>query len=202
MSQLSRSERVYDLRMRPKDIGVALVTALCLLGGLLLMLSTTTRTATFQDEATPLQLQYPANWTSVDSLQAATLRVVDPTTPGGLRTSLTVEERELDPAAPPTLQTLLDRRVEERQQLMGYHFLSDAEAEVDGARALVSEYAYVVQPIDEARRASLPVVAHAREYIVVAGDHSYYITMAAPEAQFATASRQFDRIIRSVTVQP
>lgn len=201
MSQTSSSQ-IYRLRMLPKDIGVALITALCLLGGLLLMISTTTRTTTFQDEVTPFRVQYPANWLSVDSLQNVTLRVIDPTTPGAVKTSLAVEERELDPAAPPTLQTLLDRRVEERQQLMGYHFLSDGEAEVDGARAIVSEYAYVVQPIDEARRASLPVVIRAREYIVVAGDQSYYITLAAPEAHYNAARPQFDRIIQSVTVQP
>lgn len=194
--------RIYNLRMRPKDLGVALVTVLCLLGGLALMLSTTLRTASFQHEASPLRLEYPASWIGVDALDDVALRVVDPATPGGLRSSLTVEERELDPAAPPTLQTLLDRRVAQRQQLMGYHFLSDGEAEVDGQRAIVSEYAYVVQPIDEARRASLPVVVHAREYIVISGAQSYYITMAAPEQQYAVVRRQFDRVIQSVTVQP
>lgn len=191
----------YRLRMRPKDLGVALVAALFLLGGLALMLSTTGRTTTFQDEASPLRLEYPASWITADSLQAATLRAVDPTTPGGLKTSLTVEQRELDPADPPTLQTLLDRRVEQRQQLASYQFLDEAEAEVGGARAMVSEYAYVVQPIDEARRASLPVVVRAREYIVVAGDQSYYLTLATPEGQYAQARRQFDRIIASTVVQ-
>lgn len=201
MSITSRGDTIYRLRMRPKDLGVALIAALCLLGGLALMLSTTGRTTTFQDEATPLRLAYPADWITADSLQLATLRAVDPTTPGAFKTSLTVEQRELDPADPPTLQTLLDRRVEERQQLVGYHFLDETEAEVGGARAMVSEYAYVVQPIDEARRASLPVVVRSREYIVVAGNQSYYFTLATPEGQYADARRQFDRIIESAVVQ-
>jgi hypothetical protein len=198
----SGGNTIYRLRMRPKDLGVALITALCLLGGLALMLSVTTRTATFQDEATPLRLQYPADWIGVDTLQIVSLRVADPTSPGAVKTSLTVEQRELDPAAPPTLQTLLDRRVEERQQLMGYQFLDEAETTVGGARAMVSEFAYVVQPIDEARRASLPVVVRAQEYIVVTGAQSYYFTLAAPDGRFEAARPEFDRIMGSVVVQP
>jgi len=41
----------------------------------------------------------------------------------------------------------------------------------------------------------------AREYIVVAGDTSYYFTLAAPEQVFVAARRQLDRIIESVVVQ-
>jgi hypothetical protein len=192
---------IYGLRMRPKDLGVALVAALFLLGGLALMLATTGRTTTFQDELSPLRVSYPADWNSADSLQNVALRVVDPTTPGGVKTSFTVEQRELDPADPPTLQTLLDRRVEQRQQLTAYHFLAEGEGTVGGERALISEYAYVVQPIDEARRSSLPVVVRAREYIVVAGEQSYYLTLAAPEAAYPAARRQFDRIIESAVLQ-
>lgn len=194
-------DKIYGLRTRPKDFGVTLIAALCLLGGLALMLSTTMRTQTYQDSVTPLRFQYPADWISADSLQLVTLRAIDPTTPGGFKTTLTVEQRELDPGNPPTLQTLLDRRVEERQQLTGYHFLAESEEEVGGARAIVIEYAYVVQPIDEARRASLPVVVRAREYIVMAGNESYYFSLATPESRYADARRQFDRIIQSAVVQ-
>lgn len=196
------TERIYTLRMAPKDIGVAALAALCLLAGLAVMLTATTRTTTFQDEFSPLRLEYPADWISVDSLQAVSLRVIDPTTPGAFKTTLTVEQRELDPADPPTLQTLLDRRVEERQTLTGYHFLDEAEATVDGARALASEYAYVAQPIDEARRAALPVVVRAREYIVVAGAQSYYLTLAAPADQFERFQDELERIVMSAEVQP
>jgi hypothetical protein len=201
MSQAHQVGRIYTLRMRPKDVGVAIITALCLLGGLLLMWNSTASTHTFQDELSPLRLNYPADWRSVDSLQDMTLKVENPFTPSAFKTSLSVEQRELDPAAPPTLQTLLDRRVEERQLLTGYHFLDEGESLVGGARAMVSEYAYVAQPIDEARRAALPVVVHAREYIVVTGASSYYFTLAAPEAEFAEARRQFDRIIESAVVE-
>lgn len=201
MTPAPRGAQIYRLRMRPKDVGVALIAALCLLSGLLLMLNRTSATRSFQDELTPLRLSYPVTWNSVDSLQDLTLKVEDPDTPSAFKTTFSVEQRELDPAAPPTLQTLLDRRVEERQRLTAYHFLDESESEVGGARALVSEYAYVVQPIDEPRRAALPVVVRAREYIVIAGNQSYYFTLATPESEYTRARRQFDRIIQSTVLQ-
>jgi hypothetical protein len=82
--------------------------------------------------------------------------------------------------------------------LTGYHFLGDGEATVGGAKAMQLEYAYVTQPIDEARRSSLPVVVRAREYIVVTQDRTYYITLAAPENEFERASQRFDQMIASV----
>lgn len=201
MSDLARNEPIYTLRMRPKDIGVALAALLFLLGGWLLMTSATARTRPFQDEATPLRFEYPADWIAVETLQDVVLRVADPATPSAVKTSMTVESRPLDPANPPTLQTLLDRRVEQRQALTGYHFLSEAETEVGGARAIVTEYAYVVQPIDEPRRASLPVVVRAREYIIVTADQSYYVTFSAPDQVFDRESRRFERVIASMVVQ-
>lgn len=194
-------QRIVPQRNRPGDIGVAIIFALCLLSGFLVMRSATLRSATFQDELSPLRFSYPATWQSADTLQDVTLSVADPTTPSAFKTRFSVEQRELDPNAPPTLQTLLDRRVEQRQALLGYHFLDEAETMVGGARAMVSEYAYVAQPIDGARRAVLPVVVQAREYIVVAGNQSYYFTLAAPEREFVAARRQLDRIIESVVVQ-
>jgi hypothetical protein len=194
-------QRIVRPRSRPGDLGVAFIFALCLLGGYLLMQQTTTRTTTYQDEVTPLRFSYPAAWQSADTLQDVALSVADPRTPSAFKIRLSVEQRELDPAAPPTLQTLLDRRVEQRQQLLGYHFLDEAESRVAGARAMVSEFAYVAQPIDGARRAALPVVVHAREYIVVSGTQSYYFTLAAPEDEFVAARHQLDRIIESVVLQ-
>jgi hypothetical protein len=190
------------MHVRPKDLGVALIAALCLLGGWLLMQSTTGRTQSFQSDVVPLRFSYPAGWVQVQGAENMLLVVANPATPSAFKTTISVENRPIDPASPPTLQTLLDRRVEQRGQLIGYHFLRDGEAEVGGARALVSDYAYVTQPIDEARRAALPVVVEAREYIIVAEDQSYYVTLAAPEASFAEASRAFDTLIASLQVQP
>lgn len=201
MAQATRAEPA-PMQLRPKDLGVALIATLCLLGGWLLMQATTTRTTTFASDVAPLRLSYPAGWVQQAPPENILLSVSNPATPSAFKTTITVENRPIDPASPPTLQTLLDRRVEERQQLVGYHFLQDREAEVDGTRALVSDFAYVVQPIDEPRRASVPVVVEAREYIIVTADQSYYVTLAAPETNFADASRLFDQVVASLKVQP
>ncbi len=189
---------VYRLRTLPSDLGVALVTLIALGLGWLLMVQTTGRTRPYAEPDAGLRLAYPAGWISVDSLQDLLLKVEDPQTASAFKTTLSVERRDLDPANPPTLQTLLDRRVQEHAQLIGYHLLADGEATLAGQRAILLEYAYVVQPIDTPRRASLPVVVHAREYLFITKDRSYYITITAPEISFVQASAQFERIIQSI----
>jgi hypothetical protein len=195
---VSSDTLVYRLRLLPKDIGVALVTLVALALGWLLMAQAEGRSRAFAEPDAGLRLSYPARWISVDSLQDLLLKVEDPRTDSALKTSLSVERRDLDPVDPPSLQTLLDRRVEDRGQLTGYHLLADSEATVAGQRAILLEYAYVTLPIDTPRRASLPVVVQAREYIVVTSDRSYYITLAAPEGAFPQAAAQFERIVGSI----
>ena len=192
--------RVLPLRTLPKDLGVALAVLVALGLGLLLFLSADGRTRVYQSADTPFRMTYPATWMDAQSLQDVLLKVEDPQADSAFKTALTVESRELDPQSPPTLQTLLDRRVEQRGALTGYHFLDNAETTVGGLKAMQLQYAYVVQPIDEPRRASLPVVVRAREYIVVTQDRTYYITLAAPENEFERASARFDRILQTVQV--
>jgi hypothetical protein len=192
--------KVQRLRTLPKDLGVALVVLVALGLGLLLFLRTEGRTRLYQSADTPFRITYPATWIDAESLQDVLLKVEDPRADSAFKTALTVESRDLDPQSPPTLQTLLDRRVEQRNALTGYHFLSNQEVTVGGAKAMQLEYAYVVQPIDEPRRASLPVVVRAREYIVVTKDRTYYITLAAPENEYERASARFDQMIQTVQV--
>jgi hypothetical protein len=201
MIQTTDTGELYRVRMRRKDIGVALVVLLALASGWLLRFQTEGRVKLFQDANSPFRIAYPTSWGVSDSLQDVMLKVADPQTDSTFKTSLTVESREIDPANPPNLQTLLDRRVEQRAALTGYHFLSNAETTVGGVNSAVFEYAYVIQPIDQPRRASLPVVVQAREYIVAAKDRTYYITLAAPQNEFETASARFERIIQTVQVQ-
>jgi hypothetical protein len=184
----------------PKDLGVALVTLVALGLGWLLMMQTEGRTRPYAEPDAGIRLAYPATWISVESLQDLLLKVEDPQTASAFKTALSVERRDLDPASPPTLQTLLDRRVQEHAQLTGYHLLADNETSMAGQRAILIEYAYVVQPIDTPRRASLPVVVHAREYLVIAKARSYYVTLAAPDPSFDQASAQFDRIVQSIVL--
>jgi hypothetical protein len=85
--------------------------------------------------------------------------------------------------------------------LTGYHFIANNSTTVGGVNGARIEYAYVTQPIDTPRRASLPVVVHANEYIIATKELVYYITLAAPENEYASVKGRFDEVIRSVRVQ-
>jgi hypothetical protein len=201
MIQSPEGDTFHRVRMLPKDLGVAIAVLVALALGWALRSQAEGRVRLFQDTNSPFRMAYPAAWGVANSLQDVLLKVQDPQTDSAFKTSLTVESRELDPASPPTLQTLVDRRVEQRSVLVGYHFLSNAEATIAGAKSERLEYAYVVQPIDQPRRASLPVVVQAREYIIVAKDRIFYITLAAPENAFADASASFERTMQTVQLQ-
>lgn len=183
-----------------KDISVAIVVIVALLLGWLLREATLSRTIAYQDGETGFSLKFPAAWGVADSLQDVMLKVENPTTGSAYKTNLVVEARDLDPQNPPTLQEFVDRRVTQKGNLTGYHFISEQDAAVDGNKARQIVYAYVVQPIDQPRRVSLPVVVEAREYIVVGKDRVYYITVAAPQDEFATASAQLDSILKTVDI--
>jgi len=201
MIQSNQAEPLYRVRMLPKDLGVAIVVLVALLLGLGMRFQVEGRVKQFQDPNSPFRLSYPAAWGFADSLQDVLLKVEDPSADSAFKTAMTIESRELDPASPPTLQTLIDRRVGQRSGLTGYHFLANADATIGGAKGARIEYAYVVQPNDEPRRASLPVVVQAREYIIVGNDRTYFVMLSAPENAFDQASAQFERAISTVQLQ-
>jgi len=192
---------IYGQRFLRKDIGVAIVVLIALALGLLLRVQTANRVTIFLDKDTAFSITYPATWGSVESLQDVLLKVEDPQTNSAFKTTLAVETRDLDPQSPPTLQQLVDRRIAQRGALTGYHFLSSNPATVGGAKAMRQEYAYIVQPIDQPRRATLPVVVHAIEYVVVGKENAFYITLAAPEGDSADARAQLEQIVQTVKVQ-
>ncbi len=193
---------MYQMRYLRKDVGVAVVAAIGLLIGFLLFNLENVSSVTFKAQDMPFSIAYPSGWVNTESLlEQPLLKVQDPTTPSGFKSTLTVDMRELDPAAPPTLQQLLDQRVEERGSLTAYHFIGNKETAVGGEKAMQYDYAYVVQPLDQPRRASTPVVVIAREYIVVAKDRTYYITLATPEDEQIRIGSKFEQIVNSVRLQ-
>ncbi len=201
MSRTINNVTVWPLRTLPKDIGVAVVVLAALLLGLLLRSSVEGGTRAYQSADHSFSVSYPAIWRTSSVTNTVMLMVEDPRTDSAYKTNVTVETRELDPASPPTLQELIDRRIVQRGTLTGYHFLSSTERTVGGARASEIEYASVAQPIDMPRSVSLPVVVRSREYIVITKTRTYYITLAAPENDFGRASEQFDHMIQTVQVQ-
>jgi len=201
MSLEANRLRVYPLRTVPKDLGVALVVLAALGLGLLLRTTVEGRTQTFDAPEGLLGMSYPATWRAVEAPTGLLLRVEDPQTLSTYKSTVEVESRELDPSAPPTMQQLVDRRVLQRSDEPGYHFLSSSETTVAGVKSTLLEYAYVAQPIDTPRRASLPVVVRSRTYVVVAPDRVYYITLAAPQEAYEEAGGSFDGMIKSVRLK-
>lgn len=196
----ARAERVPGWLIR-QDAAVALLIVVALALGGLLRQQVGGATTTFRENDSPFRIAYPATWSVPEPPAGMLLRAEDPRTDSSFKTSLSVERREIDPAAPPTLQTLVDRRVAQRGDLVGFALLSNEEATVDGARAARLEYAYVAQPIADPQRRAVPVVVRAREYVVVAADRAYYITLAAPDAEADGAFARFDRMIEEAQVR-
>ncbi len=201
MSGTVERRAFHPVRLFPKDLGVAIVVLVALALGGLLRYQVEGGTRTFEEPDSPFRITYPALWTGAESLQDVLLRVEDPRAKSTFKTALTVESQGLDPASPPTLQTIVDRRIAGHEALTAYRLLENTEATVDGARGARIDYAYVVQPIDVPRRAAPPVVVRAREYVVVARDRTYYITLAAPEGEYEGALARFERIIEQVQIQ-
>jgi hypothetical protein len=195
-----QTAELHGIRNLRKDVGVAIVVIVALALGWLLREVTLSRTIAYQDSETGFSLKFPTAWGVADSLQDVMLKVENPSTGSAYKTNLVVEARDLDPQNPPTLQELVDRRVAQKGNLTGYHFISEQDDTVDGHQARQIVYAYVVQPIDQPRRVSLPVVVAAREYIIVGQDRAYYLTVAAPEEEFDTASAQLDGILKTVNI--
>jgi len=190
-----------EFRVWNKDLWVAVVVGVALLLGYILSQVVINRTKVYAEPNSPFQLQYPARWTNAESLQEVLLKIEDPAAASAYKTNFTVEARDLDPSAPPDMQTLVDRRVDQKSQLTGYHFINNTETTVGGMPAQELEYTYVVQPIDTPRRASLPVVVVARDYIVLTPTRAYYMTLNAPETEVDYANDRLDRILASVKLQ-
>ena len=189
------------LTLFPIDLGVALVFILALVAGLALRGQATNSTTGFSSPDLPLKFSYPANWREAATLEDTLLTVEDPTVESAFKTRLTVTTRQLDPASAPPLEELTNRLISDRSALTGYHFLGAGPASVAGTDGSEVRYAYVVQPLDEPRRPSLPVVVQSREYIVRTADRSYYFTLAAPADAFEQANADLERIIATVRLQ-
>ncbi len=201
MSRTIDNVTVWPLRTLPKDIGVAVVVLLAFLLGLLLRFSVEGSLRSYQARDQSFSMSYPASWRSDSITNTVLLRVENPQTASAYKTNVTVEARELDPSSPPTLQSLIDRRVVQRGTLTAYDFLSSSERTLAGAKAAEIDYAFVSQPVSALRSVSLPVIVQSREYVVVTKNKIYYIALAAPQSDFDNASGQFDRMLQTVKIQ-
>jgi hypothetical protein len=201
MSRTIDGITVWPLRTLPKDIGVAALVAVALILGLVLRLQVEGRMKQYENADPSFSVSYPATWRVTQAKDGALLRLENPQTDSAYKTNMTVESRELDPASPPTIQDLADRRIVQHGALTGYHLLANTEQTINGVKGARLEYAYLIQPIDTPRSAVLPVVVHCREYILATRDRTYYFALAAPENDFARAVDQFERIVEKARIQ-
>lgn len=198
MGETATRQRVYTLRLWPKDLGVVLVTITALALALVLRQGIVGATRTVQADGSPFTMTYPATWDRVEPPAGILLRIEDPRAASAFKTAVTVEGRDLDLAVPPTLQALADRRIEQGAELLAYRLLATGEATIAGARGVRLDYAYVVQPLDSPQLESPPVVVRARQYIVVTANRAYYLTLDAPGNEFTAAAEQFAGILEEV----
>ena len=201
MSQMFAVKAAYPARMAPIDLGVALVALVALALGGVLRCQVDGATRVYQEPNAPFRIAYPRSWLSAASSPDTLLTVEDPRTRSTFKTTLTVERRDLDPAAPPSLQDLVDRRIVQRGALTAYRLLASDAATVGGAPAGRIDYAYVAQPIDLPGRYALPVVVRVREYLIALPDRAYAVTLAAPEQEYVEALERFEQAIKKVRVQ-
>ena len=197
----SDGQQFWRIRHTRKDAGVLVVSLIALLAGFILYRLIDTRVEVFQEQDSPFRIAYPAGWEKAASLSDSVIKLQDPETASAYKTNVIVIRRDLDPASPPTLQTLLDRRVQERSKLTGYHFLGSRDATVAGAKGIELGYAFTTQPIDQPRSASLPVVVQTRDVILVGKTTSYYITLSAPQNEFERANARFEEILKTVRIE-
>lgn len=194
-------QQIWRVRMLPKDLGVVITLLIAFAFALLLRVQSQSQATTFAAQDLPFQIDYPSTWMETSSLQDALLKVQDPLSSSTFKTTLLVESRDLDPSAAITLNDLVNRRIEERSTQTGYHLMDTEEIKIDGADAQYVDYAYIVQPIDEPRRPSLPIVVSARDYVIIAGDISYYVTTLVDANQADQTSGSFDQIINSIRLR-
>ncbi len=195
------SQQYWRIRHTRKDVGVLLVSALALVAGFIIHRVVDARLEVYQEPESTFRLAYPSGWEKGTTLSDSLLKVQDPETGSAYKSNVVVIRRDLDIASPPTLQTLLDRRVEERNKLTGYHFLGSRETTVGGTKGVELGYAFTTQPIDQPRSASLPVVVQTRDVILVGRQTSYYVTLSAPSSEYDRANAQFDEMLKTVRVE-
>jgi hypothetical protein len=195
-----RAQRAPGWLLR-QDVAIALVVLVALALAGLLRLRVEGATATYREPDSPFSIAYPATWSVVEPPAGMLLQAENPRADSAFKTTLTVERRDIDTAAPPTLQTLIDRRIAQRGELTAFTLLANEEATVDGLRGARLDYAYVARPIEGPRRSAVPVVVRVREYVVVAADRAYSIGLAAPEDGADEAFARFERTIEEAKVR-
>lgn len=194
----TRRSRSWFWRDEEPEWTVVALVVLALLVGAILAFALRGQSRTVTAEA--VTVSFPASWSSMASgaasAEGALISAGEMT--GRAALSLTVL-RELDPANPVSMDTLVAQRTFDRAQVETmYRVLSSASADVGGKRAVAVSFAYVAEPRTTAYQSALPVVMEGVDYILAHEGKVYVLTLEAPADEFESRSATFERIVQSV----
>ena len=182
------------------DLLVALVVVFALALGWVYKSSLATRTTRAADPNSQFSLAIPSHWLTHESDSEDTFLVAEnPNADSVYKSAVTGQSFLLDPQSPTALDTLTDGLIlRHGEELTGYHLLDIQSRMIGGAEARVVEYAYVVQPIDQPFRASMPVVVRAFEYLIYTPTEYWLLTFTADERLVEKEREGFERMIGSI----
>lgn len=182
------------------DLLVALVVVVALGLGWVYKSSLATRTTRAADPHSQFSLAIPSHWLTHESDSEDTFLVAEnPNADSVYKSAITGQSFLLDPQSPTALDTLVDRLVQRHgDELTGYHLLDIQSRMISGAEARVVEYAYVVQPIDQPFRASVPVVVRAFDYLIYTPTEYWLLTFTADEQWVEKEREGFERMMGSI----
>jgi hypothetical protein len=174
---------------------VILVVAVALAMGWLLLTSVEGRSSTFTSPDAAISLAYPAAWTETKAEDGTLLSIADRYSPG-IRPTFKVyvrgssqDQRLVDAATAWTMNRMY--------ALPEFRDLGAEETTLADRPAIALNYAYVAEPPAGAGPATLPIVARARDTIVLL-DGKYVVFSATGNAALNNLDPQFARILASV----
>lgn len=182
------------------DLLVALVVVAALALGWVYKSALATRTTRAADPNSQFSLAIPSHWLTHEPDSEDTFLIAEnPAADSVYKSAVTGRSFLLDPQSPTALDTLVDRLVQRHgDELTGYHLLDIHSRMIGGAESRVVEYAYVVQPIDQPFRASMPVVVHGFDYLIYTPTEYWLLTFTADERLVEKEREGFERMVGSI----
>lgn len=147
-----------------------------------------------------LRVRYPAGWVKMEGEAPLVAEFADPWAQP-YRTTIRIERHPLPPKLDKPLDTVLQMlQLERGQAWQAYRVLQRQETTLGGRRGLELTFAYV-EANPNPFLATLPVVMRGRDFVFIAGDRAYVVTLTAAQENYATAQRLWRALVRSLTVQ-
>ncbi len=147
-----------------------------------------------------LRLRYPAGWVKTEGESPVVVVFTDPWAQP-YRSTIRIERHPAPPKMDKPLDTVAQMlQLERGQELQAYRVLQRQEVTLGGRRGLELTFAYV-EANPNPFLTTLPVVMQGREFLFVAGDRVYVVTLMAAQENYATAQRLWQALVRSLTVQ-